>query len=69
MPMNNDEYTSLVFRASAMATTGGRRDQMVPMKLKSIIFLPLYFFGELFVACHPFVCIFTDYWVLCNTLI
>ena len=44
MPMNNEEYTSLVFSASAMATTGGRRDQIVPMKLKSIILLSLNLF-------------------------
>ena len=29
MPMNSDEYTSLVFNANAMATTGGRRDQIL----------------------------------------
>ena len=46
MPMNSDEYTSLVFNANAMATTGGRRDQIVPMKLKSIIFFYLMIFSE-----------------------
>ena len=46
MPMNNDEYTSLVFNASAMATTGGRRDQIVPIKLKSIINSYLMIFSE-----------------------
>ena len=46
MPMNSDEYTSLVFSASAMATTGGRRDQIVPIKLKSIINSYLMIFSE-----------------------
>lgn len=46
MPMNSDEYTSLVFNANAMATTGGRRDQIVPMKLKSIIIFYLMIFSE-----------------------
>lgn len=46
MPMNSDEYTSFVFNANAMATTGGRRDQIVPMKLKSIIIFYLMIFSE-----------------------
>ena len=46
MPMNSDEYTSLVFNANAMATTGGRRDQIVPIKLKSIINSYLMIFSE-----------------------
>ena len=48
MPMNSDEYTSLVLSASAMATTGGRRDHTVPMKLKSIIC-----FYACFLGIHP----------------
>ena len=46
IPMNSDEYTSLVFNANAMATTGGRRDQIVPIKLKSILFFYLMIFSE-----------------------